>query len=52
MKAINFANVRFATRCLIGWQLHTMVRSGEASQAQWSEIDYDRKLQVRNITYH
>ena len=46
MRAINFANIRFVTRCLIEWQLHTMVRPGEASQAQWSDIDYERKLWV------
>lgn len=46
MKALNFASIKFSTRCLIEWQLHTMVRPGEAAQAQWSDIDYDRKLWV------
>lgn len=46
MKAINFANITFATRCLIEWQLHTMVRPGEAAQALWSDIDFDRQLWV------
>lgn len=46
MKALNFANIRFATRCLIEWQLHTMVRPSEASQAKWSEIDTDKGLWV------
>lgn len=46
MKAINFANIKFSTRCLIEWQLHTMVRPGEAVQAQWSDIDYERQLWV------
>jgi integrase len=46
MRAINFANIKFTTRCLIEWQLHAMVRPSEASQALWSDIDYDRKLWV------
>jgi integrase len=46
MKALNFANIRFATRCLIEWQLHTMVRPSEASQAKWSEIDIEKRIWV------
>jgi integrase len=46
MKALNFANIRFTTRCLIEWQLHTMVRPSEASQAKWSEIDIEKRLWV------
>jgi integrase len=46
MKAINFASIKFSTRCLIEWQLHTMVRPGEAAQAMWSDIDYERKLWI------
>jgi len=33
------ASVRVTTRCLILWQLHTMVRPGEAAGARWDEID-------------
>jgi integrase len=46
MKALNFANIRFATRCLIEWQLHTMVRPSEASQLKWSEINFEKRLWV------
>jgi integrase len=46
MKAINFANIKFTTRCLIEWQLHTMARPSEVSQALWSDIDYESKLWV------
>jgi len=46
MKAINFASIKFATRCLIEWQLHTMVRPGEAAQAKWSDIDYENGLWI------
>nr|WP_232221306.1 integrase domain-containing protein [Pseudidiomarina salinarum] len=46
MRALNFANIKFQTRCLIEWQLHTMVRPGEAVTAKWSEIDYESRLWV------
>ena len=46
MKALNFASIKMVTRCLIEWQLHTMVRPGEAAEAEWSEIDLERKLWV------
>lgn len=44
MRTLNFANIRFATRCLIEWQLHTMVRPGEAVAAKWNEIDEEQQL--------
>jgi len=44
MKAISRASIKTATRNLIEWQLHTMVRPGEAVKARWSEIDWDTKL--------
>ena len=44
MRALNFANIMFTTRCLIEWQLHTMVRPGEAATAMWEEIDFENKL--------
>jgi integrase len=46
MKALNFANIRFTTRCLIEWQLHTMARPSEASQVKWSEIDIEKCLWI------
>jgi integrase len=33
-----------STRCLIEWQLLTLVRPSEASGARWEEIDLDAKL--------
>lgn len=39
--AIQDANIRTTTRCLILWQLHTMVRPSEAAGARWSEIDME-----------
>lgn len=38
------ANMSVVTRGLILWQLHTMVRPGEAVGTQWKEIDWDNKL--------
>lgn len=39
MKALTRASIKLTTRCLIEWQLHTMVRPSEAAGATWEEID-------------
>ena len=44
MRAIREANVRLTTRCLIEWQLHTMVRPSEAAGAMWEEVDFKHGL--------
>lgn len=44
MKALNTASIKIVTRCLIEWQLHTMVRPGEAAGTRWDEIDLDSRL--------
>jgi integrase len=44
MKALSVASIKIVTRHLIEWQLHTMVRPGEAVKARWAEIDYTEKL--------
>lgn len=44
LKALSRAQIKRVTRCLIEWQLHTMVRPGEAVLAKWSEIDFENKL--------
>ncbi|WP_299081367.1 integrase domain-containing protein [uncultured Paraglaciecola sp.] len=46
MTAISYASIKIVTRCLIEWQLHTMVRPTEAAGAKWSEIDLENKLWV------
>lgn len=46
MKALNTASIKIVTRCLIEWQLHTMVRPGEAAGTRWEEIDLNNKLWV------
>ncbi|RZO86142.1 MAG: DUF4102 domain-containing protein [Oceanococcus sp.] len=44
MKALSVASIKFTTRCLIEWQLHTMVRPGEAAGTRWDEIDIDARV--------
>lgn len=46
MRAINYASIKTVTRCLIEWQLHTMVRPSEAACAKWREIDLNNRLWV------
>jgi integrase len=42
MYKIQHSNTKLVTRCLIEWQLHTMVRPGEAASARWDEIDENK----------
>ena len=44
IKALSRASIRLQTRCLIEWQLHTMVRPSEAAGATWDEIDFEDNL--------
>jgi integrase len=44
MENIQTASIRKATRYLILWQLHTMVRPGEAAATRWDEIDFEKSL--------
>jgi integrase len=46
MKDISYASIKLITRCLIEWQLHTMVRPSEAAGAKWSEIDFENNLWI------
>jgi len=46
MKALASSSAKLITRYLIEWQLHTMVRPGEAAQARWTEIDFKNKCWV------
>jgi integrase len=46
MTAISYASIKLTTRCLIEWQLHTMVRPSEAAQARWCELDLENALWV------
>ncbi|MBL4866568.1 MAG: tyrosine-type recombinase/integrase, partial [Pseudomonadales bacterium] len=44
MQTISRANIKRTTRCLIEWQLHTMVRPSEAAGTRWEEIDFENQL--------
>lgn len=44
MRSLVMSNLSISTRCLIEWQLLTLVRPSEASGAKWLEIDLNAKL--------
>nr|ADR67003.1 phage integrase family protein [Klebsiella pneumoniae subsp. pneumoniae] len=44
MRSLVMSNLSVATRCLIEWQLLTLVRPSEAPGARWAEIDLGAKL--------
>lgn len=44
MRTLVISNLSVQTRCLIKWQLLTLVRPSEASGTRWVEIDLDAKL--------
>ena len=46
MGTLSQASIRLTTRCLIEWQLHTMVRPSEAAGSRWEEIDFDSQLWI------
>lgn len=44
MRSLTMSNLSLTTRCLIEWQLLTLVRPAEASGTKWSEINLDERL--------
>ena len=44
MRSLALSNLSVSTRCLIEWQLITLIRPSEASGTRWAEIDFDAKL--------
>ncbi|PKC43091.1 integrase [Pantoea ananatis BRT98] len=44
MQSLVMSNLSVPTRCLIEWQLLTLVRPSEASGTCWKEIDLDARL--------
>lgn len=44
MRSLVMSNLSVTTRCLIEWQLLTLVRPSEASGVRWVEIDLNAKL--------
>lgn len=43
MRTISMSNLSIPTRCLLEWQLLTLIRPAEASATAWAEIDLDKK---------
>lgn len=41
LHTLTTASIKYTTRCLIEWQLHTMVRPSEAAGTRWDEIDLE-----------
>lgn len=46
MRSLAMSNLSVSTRCLIEWQLLTLVRPSEASGTLWAEIDLEAKLWI------
>lgn len=46
MRSLNSEQLALSSRCLIEWQLHTMVRPGEAAKTRWQDIDFDNSIWV------
>ncbi|MEM5495936.1 integrase domain-containing protein [Paraglaciecola mesophila] len=46
MQDLQMASIKIVTRCLIEWQLHTMVRPSEAATAKWADIDFDNNVWI------
>ncbi|MDP2715501.1 integrase domain-containing protein [Rheinheimera sp.] len=44
MQRLSTASIQLSTRCLIEWQLHTMVRPGEAVKVRWQDVDFEQAL--------
>jgi len=44
MAALSKASIKLTTRCLIEWQLHTMIRPSEAAGSRWEEVDLDNQI--------
>jgi len=40
--ALSVANISRTIRCLIEWQLHTMIRPTVSATARWQDIDLDK----------
>ncbi|MBN3265111.1 integrase domain-containing protein [Pectobacterium brasiliense] len=43
MRTIAMSNLSIPTRCLLEWQLLTLIRPAEASATAWSEIDIEKR---------
>ena len=43
LKCLHHASIKRVTKAVIEWQLHTMVRPSEAAEAEWQEINFEKK---------
>ncbi|HGE6896552.1 TPA: integrase domain-containing protein [Serratia marcescens] len=43
MRTISMSNLSIPTRCLLEWQLLTLIRPAEASATVWAEIDIEKR---------
>ena len=44
MQRIKINNIDTISRALLEWQMHTMVRPGEAVKARWQDIDLENRI--------
>lgn len=44
LRTLTTASIKYTTRCLIEWQLHTMVRPSEAAGTRWDEINLETAI--------
>lgn len=44
MRSLVMSNLYIPTRCLIKWQLLTLVLRSETSDTRWAELEFDAKL--------
>lgn len=44
LNALRYANIENQTQCLLFWQIYTMTRPTEATNAKWCEVDIDKQL--------
>jgi integrase len=44
LQRLHTSDVAIASRCLLEFQLHTMVRPGEAVKARWQDIDFTNSI--------
>lgn len=44
LHTLTTASIKYTTRCLIEWQLHTIVRPSEAVGTRWDEIDLETAI--------
>ncbi|EJZ7971157.1 integrase domain-containing protein [Vibrio vulnificus] len=50
MQKMSLANIKHITRCAFEFQLHTLTRPVECARAEWSEIDFEKRLWVISRT--